>query len=148
MGSPDAIKSLLGGAAGKLASTGAARVDRIRSDLGVLIDLVRQWASGEYDQVSKGSIVTIVAAILYFLVPLDLIPDFLLGFGFIDDVAVVGYVLNVLRAEIDAFERWRDGSSVCTGEQIEDRSEHPPDSPDESRDNSRDDSHQSDEEDP
>jgi|TARA_B100000749_G_scaffold123125_1_gene94231 uncharacterized membrane protein YkvA (DUF1232 family) len=63
---------------------------------------------GEYDGVSRQTIVAVTAALLYFVVPLDVIPDFLIGWGFIDDAAVVGYVMTMLAAEMDAFRRWQE----------------------------------------
>ena len=63
---------------------------------------------GEYDGVSRQTIVAVTAALLYFVVPLDVIPDFLIGWGFIDDAAVVSYVMTKLAAEMDAFRRWQE----------------------------------------
>tara|TARA_B100000809_G_scaffold24373_2_gene21317 strand:- start:8398 stop:8655 length:258 start_codon:yes stop_codon:yes gene_type:complete len=63
---------------------------------------------GEYDGVSRQTIVAVTAALLYFVMPLDVIPDFLIGWGFIDDASVVGYVMTMLAAEMDAFRRWQE----------------------------------------
>ena len=63
---------------------------------------------GEYDGVSRQTIVAVTAALLYFVVPLDVIPDFLIGVGFIDDASVVGYVMTMLAAEMDTFRRWQE----------------------------------------
>jgi uncharacterized membrane protein YkvA (DUF1232 family) len=49
----------------------------------------------------------LAAAVLYFVVPLDVIPDFIFGLGFVDDIAVVAYVFGQVREEIRAFEQWR-----------------------------------------
>jgi uncharacterized membrane protein YkvA (DUF1232 family) len=48
----------------------------------------------------------IIAAIVYFVMPLDLIPDFLAGFGFVDDAAVLGWTVKTLSSDIDAFTEW------------------------------------------
>ena len=47
-----------------------------------------------------------VAALIYFLNPVDLIPDALIGIGFIDDVAVIGAVVNAIRKDLDGFVSW------------------------------------------
>jgi len=49
-----------------------------------------------------------VAALLYFIAPLDALPDFLFGWGLLDDAAVISYVSNQLRKELEAFKQWRD----------------------------------------
>ncbi len=42
----------------------------------------------------------LLAALAYFILPLDSIPDFLLGFGFTDDIAVLTAVLGAIRGNI------------------------------------------------
>ena len=81
-------------------------IGRISADLPVLLRLARAWASGDYRRVPLKSIVMIVAAVLYFLNPLDLIPDFIPVIGYLDDAAVVGYVLRTLQKELDLFRAW------------------------------------------
>jgi len=42
----------------------------------------------------------LLAALAYFVLPLDSIPDFIIGFGFTDDMAVLGAVIASLRGNI------------------------------------------------
>jgi uncharacterized membrane protein YkvA (DUF1232 family) len=44
--------------------------------------LLRAYAKGEYSQIPWPSLVMIVGAVLYFLAPIDVIPDFLVGLGY------------------------------------------------------------------
>ena len=46
-----------------------------------MIALVKAYVSGDYREVSTQTMVTVVAAILYFVVPFDAVPDFLFGWG-------------------------------------------------------------------
>jgi uncharacterized membrane protein YkvA (DUF1232 family) len=50
-----------------------------------------------------------MAALSYFVSPLDLIPDPLGGAGYLDDAMVVRMVHTRLAEEIAACARWRDG---------------------------------------
>lgn len=45
------------------------------------------------------------AALAYFVLPLDSIPDFILGFGFSDDVAVLAAALAAVRSNITEAHR-------------------------------------------
>ena len=76
-------------------------------DLKVFVDLLRAWLSGSYTGVDKSSIVMVVAAVLYFVMPLDLVFDGIPGLGFVDDATVLTYVLGRVRAEIEDFRGWR-----------------------------------------
>ena len=106
--SKERLKNLATQAVRKLSGTASMRIDRVRDQLILCIALVRSWMHGEYDGVSRQTIVAVTAALLYFVVPLDVIPDFLIGWGFIDDASVVGYVMTKFAAEMDAFRRWQE----------------------------------------
>ena len=43
---------------------------------------------------------SLLAALAYFVVPFDILPDFILGLGFTDDVTVLAGVLAMLRTHI------------------------------------------------
>ncbi|ETI66038.1 YkvA family protein [Neobacillus vireti] len=75
--------------------------------LQLFIDLVKAYSKGEYRNVSTKTIITVIVALLYFVSPLDLIPDFIIGFGFIDDAAMIGYTLKKISTEIDLFSEWK-----------------------------------------
>lgn len=73
----------------------------------VMVSLVRSYASGEYPDIPVGSIIAIVSALLYFLSPIDIIPDSLPGIGYLDDAAVVMACLALVQSDIDEYKAWR-----------------------------------------
>ncbi|MFC2974185.1 YkvA family protein [Azotobacter bryophylli] len=88
------------------------RLGGLREDLRLLQALCLAWWRGEYRQVSRQALLASVAGLLYFLSPLDALPDWLLGVGFLDDVAVLAWVMRTWRGELDAFRSWRAEQSV------------------------------------
>lgn len=74
-------------------------------DLKVLIRLLKAWSNRKYRVVPWKSILTVTAALLYFMNPFDLIPDFLL-FGFLDDALVIAKVLSSLKEDLAQFIIW------------------------------------------
>ncbi len=109
--SPERVQSLVGQAVQKLQSAGGDRFREMREQLELAIAMVRAWMSGDYPGVSRKTAIILVAALLYFVVPFDVIPDFLFIWGFIDDATVLGYVFGQLRQEIEAFRRFKDGGA-------------------------------------
>ena len=106
--SSDELTRLAGQAARKLVGPMASgRLRSVRSELGLFVALLQAYASGSYRQVSNATLVSVAAAVLYFVVPLDLVPDFIFGLGLLDDIAVIGFVLERVRGELAAFERWQ-----------------------------------------
>ena len=92
--------------AGQKLSRQRGTLGSIRSDLPLLIRFVRAYVRGEYRRVPWKALLMAVGALVYFVMPLDLIPDFLLGTGFLDDAAVIAYVIKLLRDDLRLFEEW------------------------------------------
>lgn len=69
--------------------------------------LVRAYAKGEYRGVSTANIVLSIAALLYVLSPLDLIPDFIAG-GMLDDIALLTWLYKNVEEEIEQFLQWEE----------------------------------------
>lgn len=42
----------------------------------------------------------IFASLLYFILPTDIVPDFILALGWLDDAAVAAFIWNAVRSEI------------------------------------------------
>ncbi|KIY39236.1 hypothetical protein TZ03_18405 [Pseudomonas sp. 10-1B] len=87
------------------------RIGQLRDDLKLLQGLCLAWWRGEYRAISPKALVTIVAGLLYFVSPIDAIPDWLLGVGFLDDIAVLGWVLKTVADELARFKAWRDSQA-------------------------------------
>ncbi|MBL7988035.1 MAG: DUF1232 domain-containing protein [Chlorobi bacterium] len=47
------------------------------------------------------------AALLYFVLPTDIVPDFLPGIGYIDDALILTTLWNLIRSEIDSYNDFR-----------------------------------------
>ncbi|EIK97968.1 hypothetical protein PMM47T1_05629 [Pseudomonas sp. M47T1] len=86
----------------------ASRFSQLKSNAKLLQDLCLAYWRGEYRQVNPRALVMIVAGLLYFVSPIDAIPDWIPGIGFLDDIAVLAWVINSLEKELDAFKAWRD----------------------------------------
>ncbi len=75
-------------------------------ELKALLRLIRAYAKGEYRKVSWQSMVVVVGAVLYVVSPIDVIPDFILGSGLLDDAGVLAFVLRKVHGEIEEFLEW------------------------------------------
>ena len=49
-----------------------------------------------------------MVALAYIISPIDLIPDYILGFGQIDDVLILGLALNFLEKDLTKYREWKD----------------------------------------
>jgi uncharacterized membrane protein YkvA (DUF1232 family) len=71
-----------------------------------LLRMIKAYVSRKYTKVPWKSMLYAVGAVVYFVAPIDFIPDFIAGIGFLDDAAVIGWVANSLRTELNAFREW------------------------------------------
>jgi len=81
-------------------------------DLGLFQALCVAWWRGEYRAISPQALVAVVAGLLYFLSPIDAIPDWLPGLGLVDDLAVLTWVMRKWSDELQAFRLWRDAQTA------------------------------------
>lgn len=84
---------------------GRKGLDKVRDELQMLAAMARDVAAGRYRQCRVGSILLAVAALVYVVSPLDVVPDFLIGMGLLDDAAIVAWAFSRLRAEVERYHR-------------------------------------------
>ena len=87
---------------GGLKKIGLEAVNRVQ----LTANMIYHYAAGNYMHISPKSIVIIIAVLLYFIMPIDLLPDFIPGVGFLDDITLLGWVFSTLSKEIAEFEIW------------------------------------------
>jgi uncharacterized membrane protein YkvA (DUF1232 family) len=75
--------------------------------IGTLIGRVKLFFTMLLDKtfsMDTSSKLLMLGAVIYFLVPTDVMPDVIPGIGFIDDAAVLGIVWNLLKEEFGRYE--------------------------------------------
>lgn len=82
------------------------KVYKLGERLRVITRLVRAYAKGQYKEVPWKTIMILVAGLIYFLMPLDLLPDFIPVAGFIDDFTVIMLISAAFRQDVDNFLLW------------------------------------------
>ena len=74
--------------------------------LQTMFRLIKASMAGEYTGVPGTTVAAAVAVLIYFLSPIDLIPDFIPVLGLLDDVALVAWFSTTLKGEMDKFHEW------------------------------------------
>ncbi len=78
------------------------------NDIKLFFSLIRDYVNGSYREVPWYSIAAIVAALLYVLSPIDLIPDFIPVIGYVDDALVVAACLKMVQTDLDDYRTWKE----------------------------------------
>lgn len=82
------------------------------SQIPLMINLIRSYLKKEYTNVPIGSILAIMGALIYFLSPVDLIPDIIPGIGKLDDAAVIAIALKLVSTDLECYSEWRQGQEA------------------------------------
>ena len=86
----------------------AGLLARLFQNLKLLLPLVRDYWKGNYRDVSLKSVVIFLVGLVYIISPIDIIPDYIIGLGQIDDVAILGLSLYFLEKDLIKYKRWKD----------------------------------------
>ncbi|UCS93553.1 DUF1232 domain-containing protein [Echinicola marina] len=74
--------------------------------ISVLVRMVKAYCNNEYRSFSPKTLTLLVLGLLYFIMPLDLIPDFILGLGYLDDLSVLLAITKSIQHDIQNFLDW------------------------------------------
>ncbi len=90
-------------------------LSEFRDSLQALFRLLRAYADGRYRQIPTASLLSVIAWVIYFIMPIDSIPDFIAGLGLVDDAVLLGWLLSSVRTDLDRFIEWeKRGIEKCS----------------------------------
>ena len=78
----------------------------------VMISLVKNYVQVKYTTIPYGTILAVLSALIYFLAPIDIVPDFIPLAGYLDDMAVLGLCMNMVSIDIETYEKWRQDQGL------------------------------------
>ena len=102
---PDKISDLIGSVSEKMSDMdeNKKRVNGFFARIRTMLRMLRAYINGEYRQIPWKSMLMIIGSLIYFMMPLDLIPDFIPVTGFADDISIIFLVFNAINEDIEAF---------------------------------------------
>lgn len=74
----------------------------------IMTSLVKSYIKKEYSDIPIGTIIAIISALIYFVSPIDIIPDSIPFLGYFDDAAVVAACWKLVDSDIEEYEKWRE----------------------------------------
>ncbi|GAB3961017.1 hypothetical protein GCM10028805_59780 [Spirosoma harenae] len=87
-----------------------------REQLSVVTRLLKAYASGDYRQLPWKTLLRMIAVLIYFVSPIDILPDFLPIVGLTDDIALMLWLFNGIRDDIDKFRDWESSGTTSRKE--------------------------------
>lgn len=104
--SPKMLFDLVASGQSKVSSDTFGRLTAIKDSIATAFRLIKCYAAGEWRDISLESLMLIVASIIYFVMPIDGIPDFLLSLGYLDDAALLAWTFRSVADDFERFKHW------------------------------------------
>jgi uncharacterized membrane protein YkvA (DUF1232 family) len=74
--------------------------------------MIRGGLRGDYPRLGKGQLTMLGLGLLYIVSPIDVVPDFLLGIGVVDDFGVLLWLTTSLLSEGGRYVEWENERAV------------------------------------
>jgi|GEM_PF-856593 uncharacterized membrane protein YkvA (DUF1232 family) len=90
--------------ASKEINSGKKKIISFQSEISVVIAMLKSWVKGDYKEIPWMTLVLCTGALVYFVNPLDAVPDIVPAVGLLDDATVIGFVLASIKQDIQNFK--------------------------------------------
>ena len=84
----------------------------------IMLSMVKDYWTGAYREIPYWAISAVSMALLYVLNPADVIPDVLIGVGYLDDATVVAFCLKLVQRELERYQEWQ-ATQAKTGKVVD-----------------------------
>ena len=85
-----------------------ALAGEVWENLQLLTRMLKAAMSGEYKGIPSGTLVGGIAVLIYFISPIDLIPDMIPVIGLLDDATLLAWFIASIKTELDKFKAWEE----------------------------------------
>ena len=85
-------------------------VGKYFKDISLVCSMLNDYICKRYTKVPMATVITLLAAVLYFISPVDIIPDFIPLIGHLDDMIVFGFVTDAAKIDLKKYEKWKKGN--------------------------------------
>lgn len=86
-----------------------ALAGEVWESLQLLSRMIKAASTGEYKGIPTPTVVGGIAVLIYFLMPIDVIPDVIPVIGLLDDASLLAWFMTSIKSELD---RFKDRKSV------------------------------------
>jgi uncharacterized membrane protein YkvA (DUF1232 family) len=109
-GDNDRIHDLLNASKDKLGHINFedSKISKLGSKLRIMMRMIKAYANGNYRELPWKSLLSILGAMIYFMMPVDFIPDFIPFTGLLDDFTIVMLISGAFQQDIEDFLLWEE----------------------------------------
>lgn len=85
-----------------------SKITKLGNNLRIIIRMIQAYVNGSYRELPWKSLLALTGGLVYFMMPLDLMPDFIPFTGLLDDFTVIMLLSSVFQQDIQDFILWEE----------------------------------------
>ena len=82
------------------------QINELMEHVQLFLRMIKKSLAGEYSAFSHKTLFSLVFGLLYFVTPMDVVPDFIPLLGFSDDLSIVYFIIKNFKSDIEDFKGW------------------------------------------
>ena len=82
------------------------QINELLEHVQLFLRMIKKSFTGEYSSFSNKTLLSLVFGLLYFVTPMDVVPDFIPLLGFSDDLSIIYFIIKNFKSDIEAFKVW------------------------------------------
>lgn len=84
------------------------RFDKFSKHICDFCDLLSDYCDGAYTNLPVATLVALIAGVLYVVLPIDVLADFIPLLGWLDDAAVLSFIVKTEQNDVNEYLRWKE----------------------------------------
>ncbi len=88
------------------------RCDTLSKNICNFCDLLSDYLDGTYTNLPLATFVALIAGILYLVLPFDVFADFIPILGWVDDAAVLSFIVATEQNDVNEYLKWKETKSL------------------------------------
>lgn len=94
----------------------AAKFKEYSEYVPLLFAMIKDFVKGNYTEVPKGTIASVIGTLLYIFSPIDLVLDAIPVLGLVDDAIILSICVKAVMSDINKYKKWKENQEELADE--------------------------------
>ena len=106
------LKSIIDKSKDILNLSSSVHLSKFLDKIQLMVDMIGDYIHGNYKNVPWKSLSAVAGALIYLILPLDVLPDLFPFIGLLDDAFIIGLCIKCFSTDLQQYRAWKYGEAV------------------------------------